>query len=80
LPQIPKYVFFFKDGIVTAYRNEEKLPKAVNDIIKRKINADPLFINHLVKEKSKILAELTEVNSATISKDGFIAYLNNLLG
>jgi phosphohistidine swiveling domain-containing protein len=78
LPQIPMYVFIFKDGMATAYRNEEKLPKAVNSIIKKKIDADPLFIDHLVKEKSKVLAELTKADSATITSDAFITYLNNL--
>jgi len=78
LPQIPKYVFILKDGMVTAYRNEEKLPKAVNSIIKRKIDADPLFIDHFVKEKSKILTELIESDDVTMTKDDFITYLNNL--
>ena len=77
LPQIAMYVFIFKDGLVSAYRNEQ-LPEIINGIIKRKIEADSLFIDNLIQEKSKLLTALILVDNLTISKNDFIVYLNNL--
>lgn len=79
LPKLPMYVFILKDDMVTAYRNEQKLTEAVNNIISKKIKADPYFIDHLVIEKSRVLTELTEIaKKPEMSKEEFIHYLDNI--
>ena len=77
--KIPIYVFSYKNGLATAYRNVVGQTQIFNTIIKNKIDQDPDFINHLVVEKSNELCELMRLkNKSAISKKEFIYFLDAL--
>ncbi len=79
VPKIPYYVFKLKKGIAYAYQNSHGQHNAVNNIIKRKIEKDPLFIDNLVKENNFILNRLIKLtDKESISKNNFKEFLNDI--
>lgn len=63
LPNIPKYVFVYKNGLVTAFRNGSELSKAVNLILKDKIGKNSKFIDQFVQSKAGAFKNMLNIQS-----------------
>lgn len=79
LAHIPIYVFYLKDGLVTAYRNPTGQAGIVNPIIRAKLDNDPDYIKKFVDQKSEVLKRLIKINEASeVSFEEFKSYLKDL--
>jgi phosphoenolpyruvate synthase/pyruvate phosphate dikinase len=79
LPQVPKYIFILKNGLLSAYRDTQDLFNIINNVLKNKIDKEPSFIDNLVAEKSNLLGKLFILkDKEKISKKEFVDYLDYL--